>query len=385
MIYLDHAATTPVAPEVLEAMLPYFTRVYANPSNVHRPSLEARRALDQARQGVAGHLGARQASEIVFTASGTEADNLAVLGLARAHREHGDHVVTTRIEHHAVLHACDQLEREGFRVTRLPVDEWGRVDPQAVLEACGAGTVLVSVMLANNEIGSLQPVAEIAELLRGRGILLHSDAVQAVGHIPVDVGQLGVDALSLSAHKFHGPKGVGALYLKTGIRVEPLLFGGGQERGLRSGTENVPGVVGLARALELACAGREERAERLRALRNRLVERVLGELPDAHLTGHPELRLPGTASFVFEGAEGESLLLQLDRKGICVSTGSACSNATLEPSHVLKALGLPQQLAHGSLRLTLGRENTVEEVDQVAQALVEAVRRLRSLAPRLRN
>jgi len=385
MIYLDHAATTPVAPEVLEAMLPYFARVYANPSNVHRLSLEARRGLDQARQSVAGHLGARQAGEIVFTASGTEADNLAILGLARAHRERGDHVITTRIEHHAVLHALDHLQLEGFRVTRLPVDEWGRVDPQAVLEACEPGTILVSVMLANNEIGTVQPVAEIAELLRGRGVLLHTDAVQAVGHIPVDVRQLGVDALSLSAHKFHGPKGVGVLYLKTGIRIEPLLYGGGQERGLRSGTENVPGVVGLARALELACAGREERAARLRALRDRLVERVLGEIPKAHLTGHPELRLPGTASFVFEGAEGESLLLQLDRKGICASTGSACSNATLEPSHVLKALGLPLQLAHGSLRLTLGRDNTLEEIDQAAQALVEAVQRLRSLAPRSRG
>jgi len=385
MIYLDHAATTPVAPEVLEAMLPYFSRVYANPSNVHRLSLEARRGLDQARQSVAGHLGARQAGEIVFTASGTEADNLALLGLARAHRERGDHVITTRIEHHAVLHALDHLQLEGFRVTRLPVDEWGRVDPQAVLEACEPGTILVSVMLANNEIGTVQPVAEIAELLRGRGVLLHTDAVQAVGHIPVDVRQLGVDALSLSAHKFHGPKGVGVLYLKTGIRIEPLLYGGGQERGLRSGTENVPGVVGLARALELACAGREERAARLRALRDRLVERVLGEIPKAHLTGHPELRLPGTASFVFEGAEGESLLLQLDRKGICASTGSACSNATLEPSHVLKALGLPLQLAHGSLRLTLGRDNTLEEIDQAAQALVEAVQRLRSLAPRSRG
>jgi len=265
------------------------------------------------------------------------------------------------------------------------VDEWGRVDPQAVLEACEPGTILVSVMLANNEIGTVQPVAEIAELLRGRGVLLHTDAVQAVGHIPVDVRQLGVDALSLSAHKFHGPKGVGVLYLKTGIRIEPLLYGGGQERGLRSGTENVPGVVGLARALELACAGRDERAARLRALRDRLVERVLGEIPKAHLTGHPELRLPGTASFVFEGAEGESLLLQLDRKGICASTGSACSNSTLEPSHVLKALGLPLQLAHGSLRLTLGRDNTLEEIDQAAQALVEAVQRLRSLAPRSRG
>lgn len=385
MIYLDHAATTAVAPEVVEAMLACFTQVYANPSNVHRPALEARRALDRARQSVAGNLGARQPGEIVFTASGTEADNMAILGLARAHRERGDHVITTRIEHHAILHACDELQREGFRITRLPVDEWGRVDPQAVVEAREPGTILVSVMLANNEIGTLQPVAEIASALKGSGILVHTDAVQAVGHIPVDVEQLGVDALSLSAHKFHGPKGVGALYLRSGVRLQPLVFGGGQERGLRSGTENVPGIVGLARALELACQGREERAERLRELRDRLVGRILGELSGARLTGHPELRLPGTASFVFQDAEGESLLLQLDRKGICASTGSACSNATLEPSHVLKALGLPLQLAHGSLRLTLGRENTPEEIDQAAQAVVEAVGRLRSLAPRARS
>ncbi len=363
-------------------MLPFFTRDYGNPSNVYSLSMGARRAVDGARETVARCLGARQASEIVFTGSGTEADNLAILGLARAHRGRGDHVVTTRIEHHAVLHPCDALEREGFRVTRLPVDGHGRVDPQSVVAACEPGTILVSVMLANNEIGTLQPVADIAALLKDSGILLHTDAVQAVGSIPVDVRSLGVDALSLSAHKFYGPKGVGALYLRAGTRIQPLLHGGGQERGLRSGTENVPGLVGLARALELACQQPGDREVHLRGLRDRLIQGILGELPGAHLTGHPELRLPGTASFVFEGAEGESILLQLDRKGICASTGSACSTSTLEPSHVLRALNIPLKLAHGSLRLTLGRENTVEEVDQVIAAVVAAVRKLRALAPR---
>ncbi len=382
MIYLDHAATTGVLPEVVDAMLPYFSREYGNPSNVYGLSLRARRALDRARETVAGCLGARQASEIVFTGSGTEADNLALLGLARAHRGRGDHVITTRIEHHAVLHPCDALQREGFRVTRLPVDESGRVDPQSVVAACESGTILVSVMLANNEIGTLQPVAEIAALLEGRGILLHTDAVQAVGSIPVDVHALGVDALSLSAHKFYGPKGVGALYLRAGTRIEPILHGGGQERGLRSGTENVPGLAGMARALELACQDLDERALRLRGLRERLIQGILGQIPGARLTGHPDLRLPGMASFVFEGAEGESILLQLDRKGICASTGSACSTATLEPSHVLKALNLPLRLAHGSLRLSLGRENTEEQVDQVVAAVVAAVRKLRAVAPR---
>ena len=382
MIYLDHAATTCVLPEVVEAMLPFFTREYGNPSNVYSLSMRARRAVDGARETVALCLGARQASEIVFTGSGTEADNLALLGLARAHRGRGDHVITTRIEHHAVLHACDALESEGFRVTRLPVDGHGRVDPQSVVAACQRGTILVSVMLANNEIGTLQPVAEIAALLKDSGILLHTDAVQAVGSIPVDVRSLGVDAMSLSAHKFYGPKGVGALYLRAGTRIQPILHGGGQERGLRSGTENVPGLVGLARALELACQQPGDREVHLRGLRDRLIQGILGELPGAHLTGHPDLRLPGTASFVFEGAEGESILLQLDRKGICASTGSACSTATLEPSHVLKALNIPLKLAHGSLRLTLGRENTVEEVDQAIAAVVAAVRKLRALAPR---
>lgn len=379
---MDHAATTPTRPEVVEAMLPFLTRHFGNPSNVYTLSLQARRALDGARETVARCLGARQPSEILFTSGGTEADNLALLGLARAHRGRGDHVITTRIEHHAVLHPCDALEREGFRVTRLPVDAHGRVDPEAVATACEPGTILASVMLANNEIGTLQPLAEIARLLRGTGVLLHTDAVQGVGTLPVDVRELGVDALSLSAHKFHGPKGVGALFVRTGTRLEPLIHGGGQERGLRSGTENVPGIVGLAKALELACAEREEKAVRLAGLRDLLVQGVLQAIPGAQLTGHPQDRLPGLASFVFPGAEGESILLQLDRKGICASTGSACSTATLEPSHVLRALGLPLHLAHGSLRLSLGRDNTAEEVDQVVEAIQVAVRKLRALAPR---
>lgn len=382
MIYMDHSATTPVRPEVLEAMLPYFTELFGNPSSVYGLSLKSRRALDEARETVARCLGARQATEVVFTGSGTESDNMGVIGLARAARGRGDHVITSRIEHHAVLHACDALEKEGFRVTRLGVDKHGRVDPAAVEAAVGEGTILVSVMLANNEIGTLQPLAEIGRLVRPKGVLLHTDAVQAAGTCDLDVQALGVDALSLSAHKFYGPKGVGVLYLRTGVRLEPLVFGGGQERGLRSGTQNVAGAVGVARALDLACAERESESARLRALRARLVGRILEEIPQARLTGHPDERVAGHASFVFPGAEGESILLQLDRKGICASTGSACSTATLEPSHVLRALGIPVQLAHGSLRLSMGRGTTEAHVDATVEAVATAVRKLRALAPR---
>lgn len=382
MIYMDHSATTPVRPEVVQAMLPYFTELFGNPSSVYSLSLKSRRALDEARETVARCLNARQPAEIVFTGSGTESDNMGVIGLARALRGRGDHVITSKVEHHAVLHACDALEKDGFRVTRLGVDEFGRVDPHAVEAAVDDRTVLVSLMLANNEIGTVQPVAEVARRVRPRGVLVHTDAVQAAGLPGLDVQALGVDALSLSAHKFYGPKGVGVLYLRTGVRLEPLVFGGGQERGLRSGTQNVAGAVGVARALELACADREAEAARLGALRERLVERVLGEIPNARLTGHPTDRVAGHASFVFQAAEGESILLQLDRKGICASTGSACSTATLEPSHVLRALGLPVQLAHGSLRLSMGRSTTEADVDAVVDALIVAVRKLRALAPR---
>lgn len=382
LVYMDHSATTPVRPEVVEAMLPYFTELFGNPSSVYSLSLKSRRALDEARDTVARCLGARQAAEIVFTGSGTESDNMGVIGLARAARGRGDHVITSRIEHHAVLHACDALERDGFRVTRLGVDEHGRVDPAAVEAAVDERTVLVSVMLANNEIGTLQPVAEIARRVRPKGVLVHTDAVQAAGTLGTDVQALGVDALSLSAHKFYGPKGVGVLYLRSGVRLEPLVFGGGQERGLRSGTQNVAGAVGVARALELTCADREAESARLRALRERLVGRILAEIPQVRLTGHPEERVAGHASFVFQGAEGESILLQLDRKGICASTGSACSTATLEPSHVLRALAIPLNLAHGSLRLSMGRSTTEQDVDDTVDAVATAVRKLRALAPR---
>lgn len=381
-MYMDHSATTPVRTEVVQAMLPYFTELFGNPSSVYSLSLKSRRALDDARETVGRCLGARQPAEIVFTGSGTESDNMGVIGLARAARGRGDHVITSKVEHHAVLHACDALEKEGFRVTRLGVDEFGRVDPAAVEAAVDDRTVLVSVMLANNEIGTVQPVAEIARRVRPRGVLVHTDAVQAAGLPGMDVQALGVDALSLSAHKFYGPKGVGVLYLRTGVRLEPLVFGGGQERGLRSGTQNVAGAVGVARALELACADRDAESARLAALRERLVGRVLDEIPNARLTGHRTDRVPGHASFVFQAAEGESILLQLDRKGICASTGSACSTATLEPSHVLRALGIPVQLAHGSLRLSMGRSTTEADVDAVVDALVVAVRKLRALAPR---
>jgi cysteine desulfurase len=379
---MDHAATTAVRPEVLEAMLPFFGERFGNPSNVYSLALDARRALDEARETVARCLGMACAGEVIFTSGGTEADNLALVGLARAHRRQGNHIITTQIEHHAVLHTCQALEREGFQVTYLPVDEQGRVSPEAVEAALRPHTILVSVMAANNEVGTLQPLAEIARRLSGRGVLLHTDAVQAAGSVPLDAQATGFDALSLSAHKLYGPKGAGALLLRSGVRLEPLLHGGGQEKGRRSGTENVPGAVGLATALRLACAEMPTAVPRLQALRDRLIGGVLASIEGVRLTGHPQERLPGLASFVFEAAEGESILLQLDRKGVCASTGSACSTATLEPSHVLRAMRLPLALARGSLRLSLGRGNTEEEVDYVLEVLPGIVSRLRSVAPR---
>ena len=384
VIYMDHAATTPVDPRVLEAMIPYFAESFGNPSSIYGPAQEARKAIDDARQGVADVLGAR-ASEVVFTSGGTESDNLAIKGGALALRGAGNHIVTSSIEHHAVLHACEQLEQYGFEVTFVPVDGEGMVSPADVDGAVTERTVLVSVMLANNEIGTIQPVAEIAGLVKaragreGRTIVVHTDAVQGAGYLDLNVRALGVDMLSLSAHKFYGPKGVGALYVKRGTPFEPQLVGGGQERHRRSGTENVPGIVGLAAALELAERRRRAGVQEIGRLRDRVIEGLIERVEGVRLNGHRTDRLANNVSVAFESVEGEPILLGLDFAGICASSGSACSSASLEPSHVLLAIGLGADLAQGSLRITLGHENTDEDVDALLDTLPELVARLRAM------
>ena len=381
-VYADHAATTAVSDTALNAMLPHFTRAYGNPSSLYRFAQEAKTDLEQARADIAACLNARP-EEIFFTSGGTEADNWALRGAAEWMALKGKptgHIITTAIEHHAVLHTAQYLEKRGYAVTYLPVDENGRVDPAAVEAAIRPDTLLISVMAANNEIGTVEPIGEIGRVARAHGILFHTDAVQAVGHIPVDVEAWNVDLLSLSAHKFQGPKGVGALYVRRPLRLPPLLHGGGQEKGRRSGTENVPGAVGMAAALKEAVGELDRESPRLAALRDRLIA-GLTAIPYARLTGDPVNRLPGTASFVFEGVEGEALLLHLDAKGICASSGSACSSASLDPSHVLLAIGLPHAIAHGSLRLSLGAENTGEDVDYILETVSRVVEYLRNMSP----
>nr|WP_317324854.1 cysteine desulfurase NifS [uncultured Flavonifractor sp.] len=382
MIYADHAATTAVTDTALTAMLPHFTRDYGNPSSLYRFAQEGKTHLEQARAQVAACLNARP-EEIYFTSGGTEADNWALRGVAELMALKGKktgHIITSAIEHHAILHTAEYLEKQGYEVTCLPVDRDGLVDPAAVEAAIRPDTILISVMAANNEIGTIQPIAEIGAIARAHKVLFHTDAVQAVGHIPVDVEAWNVDLLSLSGHKFGGPKGIGALYMKKPLRLPALIQGGGQEKGRRSGTENVPGAVGMAAALKEAVDHLPEEMARLSALRDRLIA-GLSALPYASLTGHPVKRLPGTASFVFEGVEGEALLLHLDAKGICASSGSACSSASLDPSHVLLAIGLPHAIAHGSLRLSLGAENTGEDVDTILREVPAAVAYLREMSP----
>jgi cysteine desulfurase len=383
-VYLDHAATTPVAPEVLEAMLPYLRDEYGNPSSIYGLARGARRALDQSRDAVAEVLGCR-AGEVVFTSGGTESVNLAIKGVAWANRSRGGHLVTTRVEHLAVINACEYLEKHaGFRVSQVEVDRFGRVDPEAVLAAVTPETTLVSVQLANNEVGTLQPVREIAERLRAAGhrAVLHTDACQAAGARPIDVDALGVDMLSLTAHKLYGPKGVGALYVRRGTPYHPQAHGGSNERGRRAGTENVAGIVGLATALGMAYADLEANNAYVGGLRDRLVEGVLGRIGGVELTGHPTERLPSFASFVFERIEGESLLLALDARNVFASSGAACTSGTLDPSHVMTAMGLPSELAHGGLRLTTGLTNTPEQIDHAVDQLVQVLDKLRQLAPR---
>ena len=381
-IYADHAGTTALSQTALAAMTPYFTEQYGNPSSLYRFGQEAKADLERARADIAACIGAKP-EEIFFTSGGTEADNWALKGVVELMALKGKttgHIITSAIEHHALLHTAQHLEKQGYAVTYLPVDELGRVSPADVEAAVRPDTVLISIMAANNEIGTIQPVAEIGAVARRHKILFHTDAVQAVGHIPVDVEAWNVDLLSLSAHKFQGPKGVGALYVRRPLRLPPLLHGGGQEKGRRSGTENVPGVIGMAAALKEAVAQLEAEGARLSALRDRLIS-GLTRLPYTRLTGDPENRLPGTASFVFGGVEGEALLLHLDARGICASSGSACSSASLDPSHVLLAIGLPHAIAHGSLRLSLGADNTDADVDAMLAAVPEVVAYLRNMSP----
>ncbi len=378
VIYLDHAATTPMRTEVLARMEPYFSEFFGNPSSIYTLGRKSLDALDSAHETVARALNCRP-TEIVFTGGGSEADNLAIKGIAYAQRRRGDHIITTAIEHHAVLHTCQRLEQEGYRVTYLPVDVFGRVDPAQVEAAITDQTALVTIMYANNEVGTIQPIAEIGRICRARRVPFHTDAVQAGGLLDLDVASLQVDLLTLSAHKFYGPKGVGILYVRQGTRVQPQVLGGSQERNRRAGTENVPGVVGAAAALELARDERERENERLQELRDQLIAGML-TLPDAQLTGHPTQRLPNSASFTLAGVEGESLLLNLDLVGIAASSGSACTSGDIEPSHVLSAMGVAASQARGALRLTLGRSVSADDINVTLERMAEILPRLRSLS-----
>ena len=377
-IYMDYAATAPVLPEVLNAMLPFFISGFGNPSGIHANGRETRKAVEHARRQKAKVLGA-ESREIIFTSGGSESNNLAVQGTAFALREKGNHIITSQIEHPSVLNTCRWLEKHGFRITYLPVDPDGTVDPASIRETISPDTILVSVMTANNEIGTVQPVARIGEICREKGVVFHTDAVQAVGMLKTDVREMNADLLSLSAHKFHGPKGTGALYIRTGVRVDPVIHGGSQERGLRAGTENVPGIVGLGKAIETAESEREENAARIRELRDLLISRIAGSIPGARLNGHSERRLPNNCHFSFSGIESEALVLRMDLAGVSVSGGSACTSGSMEPSHVLQAIGLKDGMLRGGIRLTLGRETTRDEIEKTAQLLTEIVDDLRKL------
>ncbi len=382
-IYLDNAATTAVRPEVIEAMLPYFTDIYGNPSSLHAIGQKGKRALEQSRNEVASLLQA-EPGEVIFTSGGTESDNLAIKGFAYANSERGKHLITSSVEHHAVLNVLQELEKKGFRVTYVPVDQYGLVDPEAVKKAICPHTILISIMLVNNEIGTIEPISKIAGLARERGVAIHTDAVQAAGKISFNVKDLGVDLLSITAHKFYGPKGVGVLYRRDGVKIAPLFEGGHQERILRPGTENIPGAVGLATALRLAVNELDLEAERLSKMRDRLENSILSRLDNVSINGHPQYRIPNIASLNFSFLEGEALLLALDTKGIAVSTASACSAGSDEPSHVLTSIGLDAVTARGTIRFSLGKDNTIEEIDYVVDSVVEVVEQLRELSP-IRN
>lgn len=378
-IYLDNAATTPVDKKVLEAMLPYYSDIFGNPSSLHSHGQEAKKAIEEAREKVAKALGA-DFDEIYFTSGGSESDNWALKGVAYALKEKGNHIITTEIEHHAVLHTCRYLEKEGFKVTYLPVDEYGLVKPEDLKKAITDKTILVSIMFANNEIGTIEPIEELVKIAHEKNVYFHTDAVQAVGNVPIDVKKLDVDLLSLSAHKIYGPKGVGALYIKKGVKIHSLIQGGTQERNRRAGTENVPGIVGLGEAIELITKNLDSHINKLKFLRDKLINGILEKIPYARLNGHPTKRLPGNVNVSFEFIDGESLILNLDMAGICASSGSACTSGSLEPSHVLLAIGLSRELARGSLRLTIGKDNTEEDIDKVLEVLPQIVKRLRSIS-----
>ena len=379
-IYLDHAATTYTSKEVLNEMLPFFTEHYGNPSSVHQFGREVKKSIDIARDRVAKAIGALP-EEIYFTAGGSEADNLAIKGVAYANKNKGNHIITTKIEHPAVIETCEQLQKEGFEVTFLDVDHYGLVNPEDVRNAIKDNTILISVMYANNEIGTIQPISEIAKIANEKKIYFHTDAVQAIGSIRINVQEQKIDMLSMAGHKFYGPKGVGALYVRKGVKLVSIIHGGSQERKRRAGTENVPGIIGMGKAIELAYQKFDENNARITMLRDKLINEIMAKVPHTRLNGHPENRLPNNTSFCFEFIEGESLLLNLDLKGIAGSSGSACSSGSLEPSHVLLAIGLTHEIAHGSLRLSLGEVNTVEDIDYVLQVLPEIVDRLRQMSP----
>ena len=379
-VYFDHSATTPVHPEVLEAMLPYLKEIYGNASSIHSFGREAKQALELAREKAAALINAEKV-EILFTSGGTESDNWAIKGVAEANKLRGNHIITSAIEHHAVLETCEYLEKRGFEVTYLPVDEYGIVSPASLQQAMRDTTILVSVMHANNEIGTVQDIAALAAIAHEKNAYFHTDAVQTAGHLPIDVKGMGIDLLSVSGHKLNAPKGVGFLFVRKGVRLAAIQHGGSHERGKRAGTENIPGIVAMGKACEIAAAGMAAESERLIALRTKLIDGVFARIPDVRLNGHPEKRLPGSANFCFKYVEGESILLSLDMKCIGASSGSACTSGSLEPSHVLLAIGLPHEIAHGSLRITMGLGNTEEDVDYFLDTIPEIIERLRKMSP----
>ncbi|MGN0453139.1 MAG: cysteine desulfurase NifS [Ruminococcus sp.] len=380
-IYADNAATTALSPKVLEAMTPYLTEIYGNPSSLYRIGAEAKEAVENSRANIAKLIGAKSPNEIFFTSGGSEADNWAIKGVCRVLKEKGkNHIITSKFEHHAVLHTCEAMKKEGFEVTYLEVYSDGLVKPEDVKKAIRPETALVTIMYANNEIGTIQPIAEIGKICREAGVLFHTDAVQAMGNIPIDVEKDNIDLLSLTGHKFHGPKGCGALYIRRGVRLQNLIDGGAQERSRRAGTENVAGIVGLSKALELAISTMDERADRLSKMRDRLIDGLL-KIERSRVNGSREHRLPGNVNMCFEGIEGESLLLRLDLAGVSASSGSACTSGSLDPSHVLLSLGLPHEIAHGSLRLSFSDDNTEEEIDYLLKVIPEIVNYLRSFSP----
>lgn len=379
-VYLDNAATTALSPKVLEKMMPYLTDIYGNASSPHSFGQTARIGVEHAREQVARAINA-DPSEIVFTGCGTESDNTVLFGVAERYAKKGDHIITTNVEHHAILHSCAALEKKGIKVTYLPVDKDGLVTPEQVRDAITDKTILVSVMFANNEVGTIMPIPEIAAVCHEKGVLFHTDAVQAAGHIPIDVKAMGIDMLSISGHKFHGPKGVGVLYERKGIRLPSYIIGGEQEKGRRAGTENVAGIVGLGEALELAVANMSETSARMTRMRDRLIEGIEATIPEVKLNGHRTKRLPNNVNFSIKYIEGESILLMLDMAGIAASSGSACTSGSLDPSHVLLALGLTHEVAHGSVRMTLGDDTTDEDIDYVLETLPKVAHRLRAMSP----